>query len=209
MDIGFAEALLILGLLLAVAAALSGWLHGTVLSISVLSVVAGVGLALLDVVNANPGAQIVILLVELALILTLFSDGLLVESELLREHWGPPARALVIAMPVTLVLLALAGKALFPELTWAEAFLLGAVLSPTDPVVTSAVVSAPRVPRLIRHTLNLESGLNDGLALPFVLFFLVLGRRASSPPRRSSARSSASPSRSPPGASSRTSRAAA
>jgi sodium/hydrogen antiporter len=173
-DIGFAEALLILGLLLSVAAALSGWLHGTVLSISVLSVVAGVSLALLDVVNANPGAQIVVLLVELALILTLFSDGLLVESELIREHWGPPARALVIAMPVTLVLLALAGKALFPELTWAEAFLLGAVLSPTDPVVTSAVVTAQRVPRLIRHTLNLESGLNDGLALPFVLFFLVL-----------------------------------
>ena len=43
-------------------------------------------------------------------------------------------------MPLTLVLLALAGKALFPELSWAEAFLLGAVLSPTDPVVTSAVV---------------------------------------------------------------------
>lgn len=174
MDIGFAEALLILGLLLSAAAALSGWLHGTVLSISVLSVAAGVGLALVDVVNANPGAQIVILLVELALIVTLFSDGLLVESELIREHWGPPARALVIAMPVTLVLLALVGKALFPDLTWAEAFLLGAVLSPTDPVVTSAVVTAKRVPRLIRHTLNLESGLNDGLALPFVLFFLVL-----------------------------------
>jgi sodium/hydrogen antiporter len=173
-DIGFAEGLLILGLLLSVAAALSGWLHGTVLSISVLSVAAGVGLALLDVVSADPGAQLVVLLVELALILTLFSDGLLVESELLREHWGPPARALVIAMPITLVLLALAGKALFPELTWAEAFLLGAVLSPTDPVVTSAVVTAQRVPRLIRHTLNLESGLNDGLALPFVLFFLVL-----------------------------------
>ena len=174
MDIGFAEALLILGLLLSAAAALSGWLHGTVLSISVLSVAAGVGLALLEVVEANPGAQVVVLLVELALILTLFSDGLLVESELLREHWGPPARALVIAMPVTLVLLALAAKVLFPELTWAEAFLLGAVLSPTDPVVTSAVVTAKRVPRVIRHTLNLESGLNDGLALPFVLFFLVL-----------------------------------
>jgi sodium/hydrogen antiporter len=173
-DIGFAEALLILGLLLSVAAALSGWLHGTVLSISVLSVAAGVGLALLEVVETNPGAEVVVLLVELALILTLFSDGLLVESELLRAHWGPPARALVIAMPVTLVLLALAAKALFPEVTWAEAFLLGAVLSPTDPVVTSAVVTAQRVPRVIRHTLNLESGLNDGLALPFVLFFLVL-----------------------------------
>jgi sodium/hydrogen antiporter len=180
-DLGFAEALLLLGTLLAVAAALSGWLHGTVLSISVLSVAAGVGLALGNVVEANPGEQIVIYTVELALILTLFSDGLFVESELLRKHWGPPARALVIAMPVTLVLLALAAKALFTELTWAEAFLLGAVLSPTDPVVTSAVVTAERVPRVIRHTLNLESGLNDGLALPFVLFFLALASSEGSP----------------------------
>jgi NhaP-type Na+/H+ or K+/H+ antiporter len=173
-DIGFAEGLLILGILLAVAAGLSGWLHGTVLSISVLSVAAGVGLALLGVVEADPASTTVLLLVELALILTLFSDGLFVESELLREHWGPTARALVVAMPITLLILALVGKALFPELTWAEAFLLGAVLSPTDPVVTSAVVASKRVPRIVRHTLNLESGLNDGLALPFVLFFLAL-----------------------------------
>ena len=174
MDLGFAEALLILGLLLAVAAALSGWLRGTVLSISVLSVGAGIALALLGIVEVSPGSTIVLYLVELALILTLFSDGLFVESELLREHWSPTARALVLAMPLTLVLLALAGKALFPELSWAEAFLLGAVLCPTDPVVTSAVVTSERVPRVVRHTLNLESGLNDGLALPFVLFFLVL-----------------------------------
>jgi sodium/hydrogen antiporter len=173
-DLGFAEALLILGLLLAVAAALSGWLHATVLSISVLSVGAGVALALLDVVEVSPASKVLLYLVELALILTLFSDGLFVESELLRKHWGPPARALVVAMPVTLVLLALAAKALFPDLTWAEAFLLGAVLSPTDPVVTSAVVASERVPSVVRLTLNLESGLNDGLALPFVLFFLVL-----------------------------------
>jgi NhaP-type Na+/H+ or K+/H+ antiporter len=173
-DLGFAEALLILGLLLAVAAALSGWLHATVLSISVLSVGAGVALALLDVVEVSPASKALLYLVELALILTLFSDGLFVESELLRKHWGPPARALVVAMPVTLVLLALAAKALFPDLTWAEAFLLGAVLSPTDPVVTSAVVASERVPSVVRLTLNLESGLNDGLALPFVLFFLVL-----------------------------------
>jgi NhaP-type Na+/H+ or K+/H+ antiporter len=50
------------------------------------------------------------------------------------------------------------------------------VLTPTDPVVTSAVVTAQRVPALVRHTLNLESGLNDGLALPFVLFFLALAQ---------------------------------
>ena len=79
-------------------------------------------------------------------------------------------------MPVTLGLLALGAKVLFPALSWAEAFLLAAVLTPTDPVVTSTVVTAQRVPAKIRHTLNLESGLNDGLALPFVLFFLVLAR---------------------------------
>jgi sodium/hydrogen antiporter len=172
--LSFAEALLILGFLLAIAAGLSGWLHGTVLSISVLSLGAGIGLALLDVVEASPGSQTLLYLVELALILTLFADGLYVESELLQKHWGPAVRALVIAMPLTLVLLALIGKAIFPELSWAEAFLLGAVLSPTDPVVTSAVVTSARVPRTVRHTLNLESGLNDGLALPLVLFFVVL-----------------------------------
>jgi sodium/hydrogen antiporter len=174
MGLSFAEALLVLGLLLAVAAGLSGWLHGTVLSISVLSLGAGVVLALLDVVEASPRSETLLYLVELALVLTLFADGLYVESELLQKHWGPAVRALVVALPVTLVLLALMGKAIFPELSWAEAFLLGAVLSPTDPVVTSAVVTSDRIPQSVRHTLNLESGLNDGLALPLVLFFLVL-----------------------------------
>ncbi len=178
MDIGFSDALLLLGLLLAVAAGLSGWLHGTVLSISVLSVAAGMVLSLVDVISVTPGAKIVLFTVELALILTLFSDGLYAERELVAKEWRAPARALVIAMPITLVLLAMMAKLLFPDLTWAEAFLVGAVLSPTDPVVTSVVVTSPRVPRLIRHTLNLESGLNDGLALPFVLFFLVLATKA-------------------------------
>ncbi len=183
MEITFAEALLILGLLLLVAAALSGWFHGTVLSISVLSVGAGVALALVDVVAVSPESKVLLFLIELALILTLFSDGLLVESELLRRHWGPATRALVIAMPMTMALLALAARVLFPELSWAEAFLLGAVLSPTDPVVTSAVVTSERVPRVVRHTLNVESGLNDGLALPFVLFFLVLAAPGGNPAR--------------------------
>jgi sodium/hydrogen antiporter len=174
MDIGFGEALLLFGGLLAIVAALSGVMKGTVLSASVLSVALGVALAATDVVSVDATDEGIVELIELALVLTLFSDGMFVERELLRSHWGPVARALVIAMPITLALLALAGKALFPELGWAEAFLLAAVLSPTDPVVTSAVVTSRLVPSKVRHTLNLESGLNDGLALPFVLFFLVL-----------------------------------
>ncbi|HEU4707286.1 MAG TPA: sodium:proton antiporter [Solirubrobacterales bacterium] len=174
MSLDFGQALLVFGALLAVVAALSGVIKGTVLSASVLSVVLGFALAVAGVVQVDVSDKAVVELVELALILTLFSDGMFVERELLRRHWGPVARALVIAMPITMGLLGLAAKALFPGLSWAEAFLLAAVLSPTDPVVTSAVVTSRLVPSKVRHTLNLESGLNDGLALPFVLFFLVL-----------------------------------
>lgn len=181
MGIDFPEALLLLGILLGVAAAVSGWLQGTILSISVLSVLTGAGLALAGAIDPSPSSEVVVFAVELALILTLFADGLLVEGELLVTHWTPAARAIVIAMPVTLVLIAVAGKVLFPQLTWAEAFLLGAVLSPTDPVVTSAVVTSERIPPTVRHTLNLESGLNDGLALPFVLFFIALATDVGEP----------------------------
>ena len=73
-------------------------------------------------------------------------------------------------MPITAVVVALLARALI-GLSWTESFLLGALLSPTDPVLSSGVVTDPRVPRVIRHSLNLESGLNDGLALPAVLAF--------------------------------------
>jgi sodium/hydrogen antiporter len=181
MDIGFGDAVLIFGGLLAAVAALSGVMKGTVLSASVLSVALGSLLAAIGVIDIEPQSESVVELVELALILTLFSDGMFVERELLSRHWGPVARALVIAMPITMALLGLAAKALFPELSWSEALLLGAVLSPTDPVVTSAVVTSRIVPASVRHTLNLESGLNDGLALPFVLFFLVLATPGGDP----------------------------
>jgi NhaP-type Na+/H+ or K+/H+ antiporter len=174
MDLGFGEALLFSGGLLALAAALSGLMRGTVLSISVMSVAAGLILAEAGAVHIDGSDTAVVHLFLLALIVTLFSDGLFVERELLVVHWGPVARALVFAMPLTLVLLAVAAKLLFSQLDWAEAFLLGSVLCATDPVVTSAVVTSQRVPARVRHALNLESGLNDGLALPFVLFFIIL-----------------------------------
>jgi sodium/hydrogen antiporter len=173
MDLGFGEALLIFGTLLTVAAALSGLMRGTVLSISVLAVAVGFVFAATDLVSVNPQDEGIIDLITLALVLTLFSDGLLVDRELIAVHWGPVTRAIVLAMPITLGILALSAKGVFPELDWPAALLLAAVLTPTDPVVTSAVVTSLRVPESVRHTLNLESGLNDGLALPFVLFFLV------------------------------------
>ncbi|MGZ5342109.1 MAG: cation:proton antiporter domain-containing protein, partial [Solirubrobacterales bacterium] len=146
MDLSFGEALLVFGALLFLAASLSGLMRGTVLSASVLSVAVGIALAATDVVSVDASSETVVDLITLALILTLFSDGLFVERELLARHWGPVARAIVLAMPLTLGLLALAAKGLFPDLSWAEAFLIAAVLTPTDPVVTSAVVTSAKVP---------------------------------------------------------------
>ena len=182
MGIDFATGLVLVGAVLAVAAALSGVMHGTVLSTSVLAVVAGGVLSLTGTLEPDPGSSDIVHLIELALVFTLFSDALVAERELVTGHWGKPARALVIAMPVTAVLLALAAKLLFGDsLTWAEAFLLGAVLAPTDPVVSSTLVNSERVPPVIRHTLNLESGLNDGLALPFVLILLAVASAGGEP----------------------------
>src|SRR6202035_1655616 len=106
-----------------------------------------------------------------ALIVILFRDGLEVEGEMLQKAWHLPLRKLAIAMPLTAGLVAVAAH-LLVGLSWTESLLLGALLSPTAPVLTSNIVTDPRVPRLIRHSLNLESGLNDGLALPAVLTFL-------------------------------------
>jgi NhaP-type Na+/H+ or K+/H+ antiporter len=108
---------------------------------------------------------------SLALIVILFRDGLEVEAEMLQREWRLPLRKLVLAMPITGALVALATHSL-TDLSWTQSFLVGALLSPTDPILSSAVVTNPRVPRVIRHSLNLESGLNDGLALPAVLAFV-------------------------------------
>jgi NhaP-type Na+/H+ or K+/H+ antiporter len=180
-EIDFPVAALVFGGLLLVTAGLSGVTRGTVLSISILAAGLGIGLSELGVVEVDPASADLRHLAELALILTLFSDGLIVERELLGRHWASPARSLIVALPITLVLIALGGRLFFPQLGWAEAFLLAAVLTPTDPVVSTTVVTAQNVPARIRHALNLESGLNDGLAVPFVLFFLILSSPGGDP----------------------------
>ena len=128
------------------------------------------GLGLLEL---EPGSGFVEILAITALVVILFRDGLEVEEEMLRTAWHLPLRKLVLAMPITAAIVAVAAKAL-TELSWTEAFLLGALLSPTDPVLSSGVVTNPRVPRLIRHSLNLESGMNDGLALAPVLALIAV-----------------------------------
>jgi NhaP-type Na+/H+ or K+/H+ antiporter len=103
-------------------------------------------------------------------VVILFRDGLEVEAEMLQREWHLPFRKLALGMPITGAIVACAAHWIV-GLGWLESALIGALLSPTDPVLSSSVVTNPRVPRLVRHSLNLESGLNDGLALPAVLAF--------------------------------------
>jgi sodium/hydrogen antiporter len=166
----FETAATVLGAMLVGGALLSGLARRSFLSLTALFVLAGLALGHggLGVIELDPTSGFVHDLAVVALVVILFRDGLEVEAEMLQTAWRLPLRKLVVAMPVTAAIVALAAKAL-TDLSWTEAFLLGALLSPTDPVLSSSVVTNPRVPRLVRHSLNLESGLNDGLALPPVL----------------------------------------
>ena len=166
------DTLLVLGVLLMLGALLSGLAHRSFLSLTVVFVLAGfvLGQGGLEVLEFQAGSPFVVVLETIALIVILFRDGLEVEAELLRTAWHLPLRKLVLAMPLTAALVAVCTHAL-TDLDWTESFLLGALLSPTDPVLSNSVVTNPRVPRVVRHSLNLESGMNDGMALPAVLAF--------------------------------------
>lgn len=158
-----------LGALLVVGALLSSLAKRSFLSLTALFVVVGFALGDggLEVLHFDARSSFVEQLAIVALVLILFRDGLEVDREML-PAWRLPLRKLVLAMPLTAAIIAVVTHAL-TELDWTQSFLIGVLLSPTDPVLSSAVVTNPRVPARIRHSLNLESGFNDGLALPFVL----------------------------------------
>ncbi|HEX5853662.1 MAG TPA: cation:proton antiporter [Solirubrobacteraceae bacterium] len=162
----------VLGGLLVVGSLLSGLARRSMLSLALLFVLAGflLGPGVIGVVSFTPGSGWVTDLATVALIVILFRDGLEADAEMLQHHWHLPVRKLVVAMPITAGIVAALAHWIV-GLTWTESLLLGALLSPTDPVLSSAVVTDERVPRVIRHSLNIESGLNDGLALPAVLAF--------------------------------------
>jgi NhaP-type Na+/H+ or K+/H+ antiporter len=166
----FETAAALFGGVLMLGAVVSGVADRSFLALTPVFVILGLvlGTGGLGVLELDAGSGFVEILAVTALVVILFRDGLEVEEEMLRTAWRLPVRKLVVAMPITAVIVALTAKALV-ELSWTEAFLLGALLSPTDPVLSSGVVTNPRVPRIVRHSLNLESGMNDGLALAPVL----------------------------------------
>ncbi|MGI5427735.1 cation:proton antiporter domain-containing protein [Streptomyces sp. CA-179760] len=128
-----------------------------------------IGLGLLDLEqDAGP----VLTLVEAALTLVLFTDAMAVRARALRLGGFLPGRLLGIGLPLTIGAGWLLAWPLLPGLTLWELALLGAVLAPTDAALGKTAVADRRVPALVRGGLNVESGLNDGMVLPFFVVFL-------------------------------------
>ncbi len=158
---------------LLIAVLVSGIAHRTILSTAVLFLVAGYlfGSDVLGLILETPDDPVLSQFVQLALFAVLFTDGMLIGFRDLRTSWRLPGRALLFGMPLTFLMLGLFAYALF-DLSWAQALLIAAVLSPTDPVFASAIVGRKEVPLRLRRMLSVESGMNDGLALPVVLILL-------------------------------------
>jgi NhaP-type Na+/H+ or K+/H+ antiporter len=114
------------------------------------------------------------LLIDLTLALFLFVDAASANLGVLRENWRIPGRMLLLGLPVTMVLGAILAKILFPEFSVYEAAILGVMLAATDAALGKAVVTNQGVPAHLREGLSAESGLNDGLAVPFLLLFIAL-----------------------------------
>ena len=112
-----------------------------------------------------------LLLAEVALVVVLFADASRIDLRTLQENRALPARLLGVGMPLTIGLGTAAAVLLLSDIEFWEAAMIAAILAPTDAALGQAVVSSKRVPQRIRQALNVESGLNDGLSIPFLFLF--------------------------------------
>lgn len=109
---------------------------------------------------------------EVALVLLLFSDATRLDLRALRHQMAWPGRLLLIGLPLTMLLGIGVGVLVFPDMAIASVVLLATMLASTDAALGQKVVSDEKVPGRVRQALDVESGLNDGLAVPFFLVAL-------------------------------------
>lgn len=117
-------------------------------------------------------SEVVLTFTEVTLAALLFADASTVPLRAVEGDAGVPGRLLSVGLLLTIVAGTVLGLVVAPELGWAGAALIASVLAPTDAALGMAVVTDRSVPVRIRRALNIESGLNDGIATPFVTVFL-------------------------------------
>ncbi|MGC2374077.1 MAG: cation:proton antiporter [Solirubrobacteraceae bacterium] len=176
MDWGLAA----VGLALLLVAAVSRRLSGTPITPAMVVVAIGVlaGPLVLDGLTVGPASLTVRRLAEATLAVVLFSDSSRIDLRALRREASLPVRLLGIGLPLTIALGALVALALFGSFSLSEALILGVILAPTDAGLGSAVVTDPSLPQRVRQSLNVESGLNDGICVPILLIVLATSSQA-------------------------------
>ena len=141
----------------------------TGLSVPIVFVTAGFVYAeVIDVLDPAVEPEVVKLIAEVTLVWVLFADASRVPPGQFRSDLGMYARLLGVGLPLTVALGTLVAIVVLGLDPWA-ALLVGAALAPTDAALGASVMSDPRVPARVRRVLNVESGLNDGIATPIVL----------------------------------------
>lgn len=125
----------------------------------------------LGIVHLDVGHSAIHMIAEFTLIILLFSDAAQIDRQTFLKNALLPRRLLSIALPLTIILGAIVAKLVFPSFSVFDIMLLAAILAPTDAALGQAVVTNPAVPEKIREALSVESGLNDGIVLPIVIFF--------------------------------------
>ena len=155
---------------------LSRRLEQTVVTAPIVFTVAGMLMfpALQGILKAGGSPQILLHLAEVGLVMLLFTDASRTDLKVLRSIRNLPARLLSTGMLLTILLGAAVARLVFPHLSIWEAGILSAILAPTDAGLGQILVNSSRVPMRIRQALNVEAGLNDGLSVPFLLFFIAL-----------------------------------
>jgi NhaP-type Na+/H+ or K+/H+ antiporter len=128
-----------------------------------------VGTSALNLVNIHVESRVAERFCEFALVFLLFSDSTRIDLAGLRQHLSWPSRLLLIGLPLTILAGFGAGLLVFPGIALASAFVLSTMLCSTDAALGQRVVSDTSVPARVRQALDVESGLNDGLAVPFFL----------------------------------------
>lgn len=151
-------------------------LERTVLTAPLLFTAAGVAVVLLlpELARGRGDLGLFRRVAEIGLVLLLFTDASRTDLRLLKGIRQLPERLLSLGLLLTIGLGAVLAKLIFPALSIWEAGILAAILAPTDAGLGQVIVNSPLVPERIREAINVEAGLNDGLSVPFFLFFIAL-----------------------------------
>jgi sodium/hydrogen antiporter len=154
----------------------SARLEKTIFTTPILFTAAGMlVLLLLPEMRALKGnLEVFLRVAEVGLVMLLFTDASRTDLQVLKSIRNLPVRLLSTGMLLTIVLGALAALGVFRQLSIWEAGILAAILAPTDAGLGQIIVNSPRVPMRIRQALNVEAGLNDGLSVPFLMFFIAM-----------------------------------